>query len=55
MLQRLRTLDIWQAEVARYGWVERFMAGDEFVEYLESQEAFIGELMTELGFIGESR
>ncbi len=52
MLRRLRSLDNWQAEVARYGWVERFMAGDEFVRYLESQEAFIGELMTELGFIG---
>ena len=36
-------------------WVERFMAGDEFVQYLESQEAFIGQLMTELGFIEGAR
>ena len=52
MLEQLHTLDAWQSEVARYGWVERFMAGNEFVRYLESQESFIGELMTELGFIG---
>ena len=55
MLEQLHALDQWQSEVARYGWVERFMAGDEFVQYLESQEAFIGQLMTELGFIEGAR
>lgn len=55
MLRTLQSLDSWQGEISRYGWVERFMAGDEFVQYLESQERFIGELMTELGFIEDTR
>jgi len=47
----LRTRELWQAQIERYGWVEKFMAGEEFVDYLEEQEAFVGELMVDLGFI----
>ncbi|MDX1482166.1 MAG: tripartite tricarboxylate transporter substrate-binding protein [Woeseiaceae bacterium] len=55
LLQRLRAEDDWRRQVARYGWIEKFLAGDEFVAYLQRQEDFIGGLMRELGFIGTVR
>ena len=54
-LDAMRQQSSWREEIARYGWVERFMAGKEFIEYLERQEALIGSLMTDLGFIGGAR
>ena len=54
-LDAMRQQPSWKKEIARYGWVERFMAGKEFIEYLERQEALIGSLMTDLGFIGSAR
>lgn len=53
VLSRMRSEPVWQAQVKRNGWVENFMSGDEFLAYLNEQEAFIGELMRELGFIGD--
>jgi len=54
-LEVMRQQSSWRNEVARYGWVEKFMAGDEFIGYLERQEALIGSLMEDLGFIGGAR
>jgi putative tricarboxylic transport membrane protein len=52
VLEAMRGHPGWQTAIQRHGWVEKFMAGDEFLQYLERQEVFIGELMSELGFIG---
>jgi putative tricarboxylic transport membrane protein len=41
----------WETVRARNGWVKIFNAGDEFVSFLEVQEAEIGALMKELGFL----
>lgn len=51
VLESLRRQPGWQTEIDRYGWVEKFMAGDDFVGYLTRQEALIGSLMADLGFI----
>jgi putative tricarboxylic transport membrane protein len=53
LLAEMRSEPLWKTQIARNGWVEKFMSGEEFVAYLEQQEAFIGDLMRELGFIGE--
>lgn len=54
LLDEMRSQAVWQQQIERYGWVEKFMAGEDFVAYLEGQEDFVGELMTELGFIGQA-
>lgn len=41
----------WEAVRSRHGWVNNFLFGSDFVEYLEAQEQLTGELMRELGFI----
>ncbi len=35
----------------RNGWVNIYSPGDDFVSFLEKQEAVIGGLMKELGFL----
>ena len=41
----------WEAVRARNGWVNLFVPGDEFAEFLEAQETQLGDLMRELGFL----
>ncbi|NRA86074.1 MAG: tripartite tricarboxylate transporter substrate binding protein [Rhizobiales bacterium] len=41
----------WETVRARNGWVNIFYPGEEFVEFLEFQEAEMGSLMKELGFL----
>ena len=41
----------WEAVRSRNGWVKIYNPGDDFVKFLEAQEAEIGGLMKELGFL----
>jgi len=41
----------WESVRARNGWVNIYNPGDEFTKFLESQEAQIKSLMSELGFL----
>jgi putative tricarboxylic transport membrane protein len=41
----------WESVRARNGWVNIYNPGDEFTKFLESQEAQIKLLMSELGFL----
>jgi putative tricarboxylic transport membrane protein len=41
----------WEAVRKRNGWANIFNPGDDFVSFLENQEAVIGGLMKELGFL----
>ncbi len=41
----------WAAVRDRNGWVDIFNQGEDFVSFLEAQEAQIGGLMRELGFL----
>ncbi len=43
--------DEWEAVRARNGWVNIYNPGDEFTSFLQTQEAEIKALMTELGFL----
>jgi len=51
LLLELSRTPHWEEVRARYGWVNNFIIGDEFVAYLEEQEQITGQLMRELGFI----
>ena len=51
LLLELSRTPHWEEVRARYGWVNNFIVGDEFVAYLEEQEQITGQLMRELGFI----
>ena len=41
----------WEEVRARNKWVNIYNPGDDFVKFLEKQEAEIGGLMKELGFL----
>ena len=41
----------WETVRARNGWVNLFVPGDEFADFLEGQETQLGDLMRELGFL----
>ena len=47
----MMTTPQWEQVRARNGWINNFIAGDAFVDYLEGQEVKIGALMRRLGFI----
>lgn len=42
----------WQDTLARFGWVDYFLGGDEFAAFLEEEATRVNELLTELGLIG---
>ena len=50
-LEKMYATDEWETVRARNGWVKIFNPGDAFVSFLEAQEAEIGSLMKELGFL----
>ena len=50
-LEKMYATSDWETIRARNGWVKIFNPGDEFVSFLETQEAKIGALMKELGFL----
>lgn len=41
----------WQASLARYAWSPLSLSGEDFGAYLSAQEAELGTLLTDLGFI----
>ncbi len=51
LLLQLGKAPEWETVRARHGWVNNFIVGDGFRDYLEVQERLTGELMRELGFI----
>jgi putative tricarboxylic transport membrane protein len=50
-LKEMYETDEWETVRARNGWVKIYNPGSEFVSFLEAQEAEIGSLMKELGFL----
>jgi putative tricarboxylic transport membrane protein len=50
-LEKMYATDEWETVRARNGWVKIFNPGDQFVTFLEQQEAEISSLMKELGFL----
>ncbi|CAM5403523.1 Bug family tripartite tricarboxylate transporter substrate binding protein [Streptomyces aurantiogriseus] len=39
----------WKAELAKRGWTDAFVTGDEFGTYLKNQDESVASLLTELG------
>ncbi|WP_425245082.1 Bug family tripartite tricarboxylate transporter substrate binding protein [Streptomyces sp. NEAU-NA10] len=39
----------WKAELAKRGWTDAFLTGDEFGTYLKNQDESVATLLTELG------
>ena len=50
-LEKMYSTPEWETVRARNGWVNIFNPGDDFITFLEAQEAEIGGLMKELGFL----
>ena len=50
-LEAMYGTDAWATVRDRNGWVDIFNKGDDFTAFLEAQEAQIGGLMRELGFL----
>jgi putative tricarboxylic transport membrane protein len=43
--------DQWKATVAKNGWVDLFMAGDDFKNYVESEQKNVLALVNTLGLV----
>jgi putative tricarboxylic transport membrane protein len=50
-IAKMYETDEWEAVRARNGWVNIHNSGDDFLTFLEGQEAEIRDLMTQLGFL----
>ena len=51
MLLDLQPTPAWERVRARHGWVNNFIGGDAFAEYLSEQEIATAALMKRLGFL----
>lgn len=51
LLRRLSQTPEWETVRARHGWVNNFIVGEAFENYLVEQERLTGALMRDLGFI----
>lgn len=48
LLAEMQRTEAWQTVRDRYGWVDLYRAGDDFTAMLETQEATLATLLTEL-------
>lgn len=48
-LTRMHTSEGWKAELARHGWIDSFVTGDEFGAFLAEQEKAVAVVLTQLG------
>lgn len=48
-LKALNDTAEWEAELSNNGWEKEFRAGDDFVKFLEEQEALLKDMLTSLG------
>jgi putative tricarboxylic transport membrane protein len=51
MLSKMVKTDQWKAIVAKNGWVDLFMAGDDFKSYVESEQKNVLALVNTLGLV----
>lgn len=49
VIETMATSDAWAEVLAARGWVDTFLAGDEFTEYLNGEIEATGAILTELG------
>lgn len=49
MIDQMRQTQAWQDVLARYGWQDFFLAGDEFGEYLSLERDRVIPILQELG------
>ena len=48
---RMRDTPEWQAELARNGWKDVFLSGDDFRKYLVEQDRQVESSLRELGLV----
>lgn len=45
--------EAWKETLARFRWIDRYLAGDELVRFVEAEEARVQDILTRLGTGGE--
>lgn len=50
-LAEMQATDAWEAVRTRYGWIDLYLPGDEFVDMMSRQETQLQALLTELGML----
>ncbi|MGW4424123.1 Bug family tripartite tricarboxylate transporter substrate binding protein [Streptosporangium sp. NPDC004631] len=48
-LTKMHDSDLWKAELAKRGWSDAFLTGDEFTAYLAEQDKVVADILTRLG------
>ncbi|WP_430782516.1 Bug family tripartite tricarboxylate transporter substrate binding protein [Actinoplanes sp. G11-F43] len=49
VLTRMHQTDAWKAEVAKHGWTDAFVTGDQFGAFLTEQDKAVADVLTDLG------
>lgn len=51
LVDALVASDAWQAQLQQFGWTSAYMSGDEFVAYLEEEDARVTEVLRAIGLV----
>jgi putative tricarboxylic transport membrane protein len=51
LVDALVASDAWQAQLQQFGWTSAYMSGDEFVAYLEGEDARVTEVLRAIGLV----
>ncbi|MEU8658711.1 Bug family tripartite tricarboxylate transporter substrate binding protein [Actinoplanes philippinensis] len=49
VLTRMHGTDAWKAELAKHGWTDAFVTGDQFATFLTAQDKAVADILTGLG------
>ena len=53
-VERMVQSDTWQTALSRYRWIDRYLAGDEFARFVQSESARVRDVFMKLGTTKEA-
>ena len=51
MMTKMHDSEAWQAALAKYGWQDLYMAGDEYNQFLQTERERVVGILKDLGLV----
>jgi putative tricarboxylic transport membrane protein len=51
MITKMHDSEAWQASLAKYGWQDLFVTGDDFTQFLQSERQRVEGILKDLGLV----
>src|SRR5690554_3299430 len=51
LVDQLAQSEEWQQQLEQFGWIPAYMSGDEFVAYLQEEDARVTEVLRDIGLV----